>query len=455
MESSDDILSLQLEAPREVFTVSSLNREARQLIENHLGTVWVEGEISNLARPSSGHLYWSMKDENAQLRCAMFIQNNRQLKFAPDNGQHVLVRGRVSIYETRGDFQLVVEHMEEIGEGVLRRRVEELKNRLAAEGLFDTDRKKIPPQVPRRIGIITSPSGAAIQDVLTVLSRRFPAIPTLIYPTPVQGKEAPDEIARMLRLANERQECDLLILTRGGGSLEDLWCFNEEVVARAIAAVEIPIIVGIGHEIDFTIADFVADLRAPTPSGAAELAVPDHTQWLSSLNTIGGRLSRGVKQRLATPQRFLEALAHRLNRSHPGVRLQQSSQQLDDLETRLHLRLELLLSSPQSRLTELTANLLVSTPRHLITSLRDRLRFGMGELEHAVNKALQIQKNQLLLVERTLQSMNPLATLDRGYAIVTRKNGGIVTDASTTPPGTSIDVQFARGELSATVDDNK
>ena len=453
MRTPGDTLELPFDEARKVFTVSSLNREARLLIEDNLGVIWVEGEISNLARPSSGHLYWSLKDENAQLRCAMFRQNNRLLKFAPDNGQHVVARGRVSIYEARGEFQLVVEYLEEAGEGLLRRRFEELKAKLAAEGLFDSDRKQTLPVLPGRIGIITSPSGAAVRDILNVLGRRFPAVPVLIFPTPVQGDGAADEIARTLRLADERNECDLLILARGGGSLEDLWSFNEEVVARAIAAVKTPLIAGIGHEIDFTIADFVADVRAPTPSGAAELAVPDQTQWQGALELINNRLSRAAAQRLATPERLLGNLAHRLNRSHPGVQLRQSAQRLDELETRLQLRLERTLGEQQSRLAELTASLMGATPRHLLASLRERLRFSARGLQRGAEEALQVQRNRLTLAERTLHSVGPLGTLERGYAIVTaRDDGSLITEAASAPPGTGIDVRLAHGELSATVD---
>lgn len=455
MGSQGDTLELPFEAARDVYTVSGLNREARRLIEDHLGTIWVEGEISNLARPSSGHLYWSMKDENAQLRCAMFRQSNRLLSFSPENGQQVLARGRVSIYETRGEFQLVVEYLEEAGEGLLRRRFEELKSKLAAEGLFDPERKRTPPRLPQRIGIVTSPSGAAVRDVLSVLARRFPAIPALVYPTAVQGEGAADEIARTLRLADSRRECDLLILARGGGSLEDLWSFNEEVVARAIASVETPVIVGVGHEIDFTIADFVADVRAPTPSGAAELAVPDHAHWLGALNVVGDRLSRAATQRLSVPQTTLEALTHRLHRSHPGVQLRQSSQRLDELEARLQQRLERLLSESRSRLTGLTASLLGATPRHQVARLRERLRFGQRELDRGIHEALQRRRSRLSLAERALQSVSPLATLDRGYAIVTGSDGRILTDAGEAAPGTGIGVQLARGELSATVDESR
>ena len=289
MRSDGDSMEFSFQPSREVYTVSSLNREARRIIEGQLGVVWVEGEISGLARPGSGHLYWRMKDESAQLRCAMFRSQNRLLNFRPGDGQHVLARGRVSIYEPRGEYQLVVEYLEEVGEGLLRRRFEELKRKLATEGLFDAERKRDKPELPRRIGVVTSPSGAAVRDIVTVLARRFPAIPVLIYPTAVQGTGAAAEIASALELADHRGECDLLILARGGGSLEDLWSFNEEAVARAMAAVSIPIISGVGHEIDFTIADFVADVRAPTPSGAAELAVPDQAQWFGALEASGQR----------------------------------------------------------------------------------------------------------------------------------------------------------------------
>lgn len=259
---------------REVFTVSQLNDEVRALLENQFPLIWVEGEISNLARPASGHLYFSLKDDAAQVRCAMFKMRNRLLDFQPENGQQVLLRTRVSLYPARGEFQLIVEHMEAAGDGALRRQFELLKRRLSEEGLFDPESKLPLPMVPERLGVITSPTGAAIRDILSVLKRRFPGIPVLIYPVPVQGAEAPAAIVKALRTAAARHECDLLIMARGGGSLEDLWAFNDEAVARAMHACPIPIVSGIGHEIDFTIADFVADQRAPTPSAAAELVSP-------------------------------------------------------------------------------------------------------------------------------------------------------------------------------------
>ena len=435
--------------------MSSLNREARRLIEGRLGVVWVEGEISGLARPSSGHLYWRMKDETAQLRCAMFRQNNRRLSFRPDDGQHVLARGRVSIYEPRGEYQLVVEYLEEVGEGLLRRRFEELKRKLAAEGLFDARHKRDTPMLPRRIGVVTSPSGAAVRDIVTVLARRFPAIPVLIYPTVVQGAGAAAEIASALELADRRGECDLLILARGGGSLEDLWSFNEEVVARAMAAVSIPIISGVGHEIDFTIADFVADVRAPTPSGAAELAVPDQAQWSARIDTLGERLSRAAGQRLAEPANRLAALAHRLQQSHPGVQLRHSSQRLDELETRYRLALRQLLEERRSRLSESAARLHGASPAERIKSLNERLGFLFRSLARAAHNTLHRRRERLVLARRTLESVSPIATLQRGYAIVTGgETGAILTDAGAAPPGAAIEIRLARGELSATVDES-
>ncbi|HEU4485077.1 MAG TPA: exodeoxyribonuclease VII large subunit, partial [Povalibacter sp.] len=269
---------------RDVYSPTRLNREARTLLERGFPVLWIEGEMSNLSRPSSGHWYFSIKDEGAQLRCAMFRQRNLLARFTPRDGQVVLLRGRISLYEPRGDYQFLVDHIEEAGEGALRRRFELLKTRLAAEGLFATERKRPLPKHPARIGVVTSPSGAAIRDVLHVLRRRFCSIPVLIYPVPVQGAGAATQIAAAIRLASARADCDVLILARGGGSLEDLWSFNEEVVARAIAACTIPIVSGVGHEVDFTIADFVADLRAPTPSGAAELVAPDCKEWARHLS---------------------------------------------------------------------------------------------------------------------------------------------------------------------------
>src|SRR5271167_2003565 len=280
---------------RDVYSVSRLNREVRVLLERGFASLWLEAEISNFSRPSSGHWYFSLKDAAAQVRCAMFRQRNMLCSFTARDGQKVLVRARIGLYEPRGEYQLIVDHMEDAGLGALKRLFEELSAKLKQEGLFDAERKRPLPSLPRRIGIITSPTGAAVRDILHVLARRFPAAAVLIYPVAVQGAQAAPEIIAALKLAGRRAECDVLILARGGGSLEDLWAFNDEALARAIAASPIPVVSGIGHEVDVTIADFAADVRAPTPSAAAEIVVPDADEWLASLSRLGQRLQRALR----------------------------------------------------------------------------------------------------------------------------------------------------------------
>ena len=423
-------LTLGLDESREVLSVSALNREVRRVIEEALGLVWVEGEISNLATPSSGHIYFSLKDENAQVRCAMFRQANRRLGFAPRDGLQVLVRARVGLYEPRGDYQLVVEHMEEAGEGALRRRFEMLRQKLAEEGLFAPENKRPIPAVPGRIGVITSPTGAALRDVLISLRRRFPAAGVLIYPTGVQGDKAAREIVAALARAGERAECDVLILTRGGGSLEDLWPFNEEIVARAVAVCPIPIIVGVGHETDFTIADFAADLRAPTPSQAAELAVPELTDLMRTLEAIAGAFARSIGRRLRDEARRLDTLEHRLARTHPGIIVTKHRQKLATLAHRLR---------------RAHPGIALATRRLALVELRRRLI-------ESIRRQWATLAGRAALVERGLTALSPLATLDRGYAIVSRSESGeLVTRAETVDPGDRIDVRLARGSLEATV----
>lgn len=446
-------MSFDFERERRVLTVSGLNREARTLIERGLGSVWVEGEISNLAKPSSGHLYWSLKDENAQVRCAMFRQRNRSLSFVPENGQQVVVRARASLYEARGEYQLVVEEMEEAGEGVLRRRFEALKRKLAAEGLFDAAHKRPLPKLPARIGVITSPTGAAIRDVLTALGRRFPAVSVLLYPTSVQGEGSVAEIVRALELADARRDCDLLILTRGGGSLEDLWSFNEEIVARAVHAVSIPIIVGVGHEIDFTIADFVADVRAPTPSQAAELAVPLQSELEARLARYAAELGRHASQRLRDVRRGLDALAHRLGRVHPGVALEAKAQRLDELEGRLPRAVDRSLQERGAALGKLAGRIRMANPRTRLGATRERLVLGRTRLDRAAQQLLERLTMRTALAARSLKALSPLATLERGYAIVSRRDdGSIVTDARRIATGDPIDIRLAEGGLGAVVD---
>src|SRR5687768_17491538 len=364
------------EPERDVYMPGRLNREARALLERGLPSLWLEGEISNLSRPSSGHWYFSLKDESAQLRCAMFRQRNMMARFTPKDGMHVLTRGRVSLYEPRGEYQFIADHMEEAGEGVLRRRFEQLKSKLAAEGLFDTNRKKPLPRLPKRIGVVTSPTGAAVRDVLNILRRRFCTIPVLIYPVQVQGTSAAAQIAATIRMASARAECDVLIVARGGGSLEDLWSFNEEVVARAIFDCQIPIVSGVGHEVDFTIADFVADVRAPTPSGAAELVAPDCNEWTRSVEILGRRVRTAIVRGLASRQQRLVWLERRLAQVHPGVELRQKAQRLDELEQRLIRVARGGLQERRTTLMHLAAHLRQRSPALRVAAARGRLEIA-------------------------------------------------------------------------------
>jgi exodeoxyribonuclease VII large subunit len=437
---------------RDIYTPSRLNREARTLLERGLPALWLEGEISNLSRPSSGHWYFSLKDEAAQLRCAMFRQRNILAKFTPRDGSHVLVRGRVSLYEQRGDYQFIADYMEEAGEGALRQRFELLKVKLAAQGLFAIEHKRPLPRLPRRIGVVTSPTGAAIRDVLHILKRRFCGIPVLLYPVQVQGGVAAAQIARTIRRASARAECDVLILVRGGGSLEDLWAFNEESVARAIYDSAIPIVTGIGHEVDFTIADFVADVRAPTPSGAAELVVPDSSEWLRNVVRIASRLTIALSRKLKTQQDRASWLARRLQQLHPGVELRQRAQRLDDLEQRLIRILRANLSARQRTLVQLAAELRQHSPSLRVANARRRLDSARASIETITRARIEQFGKRIAVAARTLDAVSPLATLERGYAIVTDSKGKVVTNAQDVRAGQLIDARLTQGSIRARVE---
>jgi len=436
----------------EVYSISRLNQEARQLLEGSFPLIWVEGEISNLARPASGHWYLSLKDESAQVRCAMFRGRNRLLRFTPENGMQVLARVRVSLYEARGDYQLIIEHLEEAGHGALRRAYELLKERLAVEGLFAEAHKLSVPTLPERIGVITSATGAAIRDILSVLQRRFPAIPVLIYPVPVQGAQAAPLIARMITLAATRRDCDVLILARGGGTLEDMWAFNEECVARAIFDCDIPLVTGIGHEIDFTIADFAADLRAPTPSGAAELISPDREEWRQSLAAAANRLRASIRQQLSQENRRLSWLRTRLQQQHPGQRLQQRSQRLDELEQRLGRALDNGLRHHQSLLREYRARLQHYNPLQGIAQEQAHSHQLRQRLKQAIRQRLDLSTQRLQGLCRALDAISPLATLGRGYAILSRlPEHELLHDARQVQPGDRVEARLAQGRIVADV----
>lgn len=435
---------------REILTVTRLNRAVRALLEGHFGAVWVEGEISNLARPGSGHWYFSLKDPSAQVRCAMFRARNSLLGFNPANGAQVLVAARVSLYEPRGEFQLIVEHMEPAGEGLLRLKLEALKRKLADAGLFAAEHKKPLPEWPARIGVITSPTGAAVRDILNVLSRRNRAIPVIIYPTPVQGAAAVPGIVSAIETANRRAECDVLILARGGGSLEDLWAFNEEAVVRAIFAAKIPLVAGIGHEIDFTLADLVADMRAPTPSAAAELCAPDGRHLLRRLAHLEQRLAHHARARLLHQQLRLQAVMHRL--VHPGRRIEQYQQRLDEIERRLPLAMQRALQNHAHRLQTMTARLTRQEPSPRLMLLRQRVQQLEQRLPFALQTRLAQLANRLARADQTLAAVSPLATLARGYAIVTDAQGDVVRDASRIARGSAVRARVARGALACRVE---
>jgi exodeoxyribonuclease VII large subunit len=437
---------------RKPITVSALARRAKALLEDGIGKVWVEGEISNLSRPASGHIYFSLKDESAQLRCAWFRGRQRGPAINLKDGDQMLAFGQVSLYEARGDFQMIVEQLEPAGEGELRRRFEALKKQLHAEGLFAEDRKQPIPELPGRIGIVTSPTGAAVRDILTVLGRRFPAVPVIIYPTQVQGDYAAPQIVAAIELAVTRAECDVLILSRGGGSLEDLWPFNEESVARAVADCPLPVISAVGHEVDVTIADFVADLRAPTPSGAAELVVPDRAEWERRLSATSSRLTAVGRRFLEDRSQAVDWLSRRLMQSSPAATVQRQREWLHNLQQVLSAAIRHDLATRQMSLQTARASLLRQSPALGVQRSVSRVGALRQRLETAAGGAVTRATQRLRLAARALDSVSPLATLERGYSIVTdAKTGRILTNVSDVEPGTNIAARLSSGSLEATV----
>jgi exodeoxyribonuclease VII large subunit len=433
-------------------TVSQLNRQARNLLEEGLARVWVEGEISNLARPASGHLYFRLKDEAAQIGAAFFRNRQRGPTIGFKNGDHVLAYGQVSLYEARGDYQLIVEQIEPAGEGVLKRRYDALRKKLAAEGLFDEERKQPIPELPGCIGVITSPSGAAVRDVLTVLRRRFPAVPVVIYPSAVQGDAAAPELLAALRTALRREECDVLLLTRGGGSLEDLWAFNDEELARAIAASPVPVVSAVGHEIDFTIADFVADVRAPTPSGAAEMMVPDRRAWLRTIDSLAQRVALQGRRSLQEKVQTLDSLSRRLTTGSPAVRLARQQDRLRESRRRLAAAMSAGIHGRRDRLQSLRGTLLRTSPAVRVERTIGRANELGQRLAAAGRLAISERAQAVGLAARALDAVSPLATLERGYAIVTDGiTGRALVRAADVEAGHELRAKLAEGELLATV----
>lgn len=441
----------RLNLDREVLSVSQLNNRARLLLEDVFTGIWVEGEISNLARPASGHIYFTLKDSQAQVRCALFRQNAARVRQALRDGLAVKVRGKVSLFEGRGDYQLILDAVEPAGDGALRLAFEALKEKLGAEGLFATERKIALPAHPKRIGIVTSPTGAVIRDIISVFRRRAPQVELNLIPTAVQGRDATAQIVRALQRA-DALGFDALILARGGGSLEDLWCFNEEAVARAVAGCITPIVSAVGHETDVSIADFVADVRAPTPSAAAELLAPDSSELVQRLHNLQRRLVLQMQGRLARERLRLEGVSKRLR--HPGERLRQQAQRLDDLDMRLRRAFNQQLANQRERLARIDARLAAQHPGRNLALLRQRLDGLAARLPRAMQAQLRSQRQQLGAVAAQLQIVSPLATLGRGYSILLDERGQAVRSAAQTQPGQRLKARLSEGELDVRVEDN-
>ncbi|KAA2285512.1 exodeoxyribonuclease VII large subunit [Arenimonas fontis] len=437
---------------RQVLRPSQLNALARDLLEGSFPQVWVEGEVSNFSRPASGHCYFTLKDERAQVRCALFRVNASRLRFLPRDGMQVLARGRLTLYEARGDCQLVLDHLEEAGEGALRRAFEQLKARLAAEGLFDGARKRPLPTMPHRLGVLTSPHGAAVHDVLTVLGRRFPLLEVEVLPVPVQGEGAAAQILAMLAKAGHSGRYDILLLTRGGGSLEDLWAFNDEALVRAIAACPVPVVSAVGHEVDVSLADFAADLRAPTPSAAAEMLAPDAGDLATRLRRAGDRLHERLAQRLATAAQRSDQAWLRLRATRPQLRLERGRHRLEDLRHRLAAAGRQALQPRRDRLAHLLRRLDQGHPQRRLELLRQRLLRAAGRLDALPARLLPPRRLRLEGLGRALAGVSPLATLQRGYAILQRPDGRVLTDSADAQLDDRLTARLARGSLQLRVE---
>ncbi len=440
--------TIDISHTNEIYTVTRLNREARLLLEGNFLSLWVEGEMSNFVAAQSGHWYFSLKDATAQIRCAMFKPQNRRLTISPKDGMHILAKARVSLYEGRGEFQLLVEFLEDAGIGKLQKEFEALKKRLLEAGLFEAARKRPLPIMPKCIGVVTSPTGAAVRDILHVLKRRFHCAPVIIYPTLVQGELAAANIASAIQMANEHKQCDVIILARGGGSLEDLWSFNEEIVAQAIYQSVIPIISGVGHEIDFTIADFVADMRAPTPSAAAELISPDKDELLLALKQRENHLARLLQQKISQHMQHLNWMTKQLQLQHPKHQLMEQTQKLDLLEAAL-IRLQYkLLQEIQAKLQTYRAKFAGLTPRHRIRDLQQQLHLSLQRIQNKFMLQLQQQQQSLANAAATLDALSPLATLKRGFAIATiAKDKTILRSAKQVSAGDEVNVLLMDGSI--------
>jgi len=432
---------------RSVFSVSELNNAVARLLEQEFAWVSVEGEISNLATPASGHIYFTLKDAGAQVRCAMFRGRNRELKFKPENGSQVVVRCKVSLYEARGDYQLIVDRMEQAGAGALQKKFEELKHRLAAEGLFSEASKQDIPEIPACIGVITSRTGAAIHDVVSVIARRFPSLPVKLFPVPVQGEESAPAICHALELAQQHGACDVLLLVRGGGSLEDLWSFNEESVARAIFNCSIPVVSGVGHEVDITIADYVADHRAATPTAAAETVTPDQQAWMQTLDWYQSRLEQLASEKLSRIAERLSWLRTRLSQQHPLANLQRLGQRLTGMDKRMRITMDYKLRSASDRMQHVHAQLLSCSPAIAIRNYRNNIERLQQQAQFHIKSVLEQRKSHLRTLASTLNAISPLQTLSRGYSITSSTDGQTITKTDSVSENALIHTRLHMGQL--------
>ena len=441
------MIILMKSSNREILSISELNKTVKGLLETEFSFIYVEGEISNFSRPSSGHWYFTLKDEKAQIRCAMFRTQNRSVPFEPKNGQQVVLYGKITLYEGRGDFQIITSSLELSGDGELRRSFERLKASLQKEGFFDQQKKKAIPKFPKKIAVITSPSGAAIKDIFSVVYRRFPALGMTVIPTQVQGEEAVPQIVNAIETANKQNSLyDLILLSRGGGSLEDLWAFNTEPVAKAIFSSSIPVVSAVGHESDFTISDFVADLRAPTPSSAAEQITPDAEMSKNDILETSDRLIRAARRAIDSRQNEFSHLIRRIR--HPNSRLNEFAQRLDELERRMLSQVSNLIRIKNSKLAERK----IQSPIQKILQINDRVK----QLSRVMTQshATLIKNRQASLNEKSsqLEALSPLATLKRGYAIVSEEaKGKIVRNSDEIAEGEKLRIRLSNGALTAEV----
>ena len=438
------------ETPK-IYSVSELNSIVRDMLESRLGTVSIEGEISNFSHVSSGHMYFSLKDHGSQLSCAMFKGSNSRLRFVPANGRQVIAHGKLSLYVPNGRYQLIINRMEAAGEGALQAKFIELKQKLADQGIFDQELKKPLPKFPTRLGVITSPTGAAIQDILNVLQRRYPIMAVKIYPVAVQGDTSAKQIVSAIAQANLDNDCDVLLLSRGGGSIEDLWSFNEEIVAHAIRSSTIPIISGVGHEIDETIADYAADVRAPTPSAAAEIITPDGTELLHHFYAIEQALIELTQRKIDQHHQTLDFLAQRLQQQHPKNVLLSQRETLAGLHRRLHQSQSYALRQQKDRLNALSNSLRHLQPSNKIAQLREQCSHIRQRLHTLQHERLVQARHRLTLATEALNTINPSATLERGYAIISNDKGGIVDSIKKTSDDAKLHIQLQDGELQSKV----